>query len=534
MVTHLAQVRMITDMLGVASMITDGPHGLRKQQEESDEGVTDASTPATCFPTASALAATWNRDLIYQVGVALGEECRLQEVSVILGPGANIKRSPLCGRNFEYFSEDPYLTGEMAKSHIDGVQSLGVGTSLKHYAVNNQETRHMTIDTVVDERTLREIYLTGYEIAVKDAQPWTVMCAYNRINGTYASDHITLIRDILKDEWKHEGLVVTDWGAMNERVTALQAGVELEMPGVTNGNDAKIAAAVRSGELDEDVLDRAVARILTMIDKAQDARVQDISWDLQAHHTLARRVAGEGAVLLKNEGQLLPLSADADVALIGRFAKHPRYQGAGSSQINPTRLDNLYDEWVKLRDEAKLLYAPGYPAAGDTVDEGLIQEALVVAADADVVVICAGLTDLYEVEGVDRSHMKLPAGHDALIQRVAAAHEQVVVVLSNGSPVEMPWVDDVPAIVEGYLGGQAGAGALADILTGKVNPSGKLAETFPLQLEDTPADPYPGGPAVGEDAAHRVQGGIFGTEDEALNYWTLAKMGKNRSKRESE
>ncbi len=485
--------------LGIPSiMITDGPHGLRKQPGGADVDVSAESTPATCFPTASALAATWNRDLIYQVGVALGEECRQERVSVILGPGANIKRSPLCGRNFEYFSEDPYLSGEMAKSHIDGVQSQGVGTSLKHYAVNNQETRRMTIDTLVDERTLREIYLAGYEMAVKAAQPWTVMCAYNRINGTYASDHKGLLHDVLREEWGFEGLVVTDWGAMNERATALQAGCDLEMPGIANGNDAKIVAAVRAGELDEEVLDRAVARILALIAKAQYGLALDTAYDPQAHHGFARRVAGEGAVLLKNEGPLLPLSADANIALIGRFAKHPRYQGAGSSQITPTRLDNLYDELAKLVGEANLAYAPGYTETGDAPDEVLIQEALAVAEDADVIVLCAGLTDMYEIEGVDRLHMKLPTGHDALIQRVAAMHDNVIVVLSNGSPVEMPWVDDVSAILEGYLGGQAGAGALADILTGRVNPSGKLAETFPRKLEDTPAHPFPGGPVAVE------------------------------------
>ena len=477
-------------------MVTDGPHGLRKQLSDADHVGLNESVPATCFPTASALAATWNRELIYQVGEALGEECRQEKVGVILGPGLNIKRSPLCGRNFEYFSEDPYLSGEIAKSHINGVQSQGVGTSMKHYAVNNQEFHRMTIDTIVDERTLREIYLTGFEIAVKEAQPWTVMCSYNRINGTYASDNRYLMNDILKEEWGHQGLVVTDWGAMNERVAALKAGLELEMPGAPNGNDAKIVAAVRSGTLDEAVLDRAVERILTMIFKAQDTLAQDFSYDPQAHHALARRVAGEASVLLKNDGHLLPIRGGAKIAVIGRFAKHPRYQGAGSSLMNPSQLDNLYDELAKLAGEANLIYAAGYTEKGDIADEILIQEALTAASQADVVVICAGLTDMYEVEGIDRTHMNLPAGHDALIQRLAAAHRNVVVVLSNGSPVEMPWVNAVPAILEGYLGGQAGAGALVDILTGRVNPSGKLAETFPLKLADTPALPFPGGPAV--------------------------------------
>lgn len=487
------------ERLGVPSiMVTDGPHGLRKQVGVADHVGLNESVPATCFPTAAALAATWNRDLVYQVGVALGEECRQEKVGVILGPGLNIKRSPLCGRNFEYFSEDPYLAGEMAKSHINGVQSQGIGTSMKHYAVNNQEYRRMTIDAILDERTLREIYLTGYEIAVKEAQPWTVMCSYNRINGVYASDHRYLMNDILKQEWGYQGLVVTDWGAMNERVEALTAGVELEMPGVPNGNDARIVAAVHAGKLAESVLDGAVERILTLIFKAQATLSQEFRYDPQAHHVLARRVAGEAAVLLKNDGQILPLQPGARIALVGRFAKTPRYQGAGSSQMYPTRLDNLYDELAKLVGEAYLSYAAGYTEKGDAADETLIQEALVVAGKADVVVVCAGLTDMCEVEGIDRAHMGLPAGHAILIQRLAAVYKNLAVVLSNGSPVEMPWEKAVPAILEGYLGGQAGAGAIADILTGRVNPSGKLAETFPLTLADTPAQPFPGGPTMVE------------------------------------
>jgi beta-glucosidase len=487
------------ERLGISSiMVTDGPHGLRKQLGDPTQVGLNDSAPATCFPTASALAATWNRDLIYQVGVALGEECRQEKVSVILGPGVNIKRSPLCGRNFEYFSEDPYLTGEIAKSHINGIQSQGVGTSLKHYAANNQETRRMTTDSIVDERALREIYLTGHEIAVKEAQPWTVMCSYNRINGTYASDNKYLLTDILRDEWGYQGLVVTDWTAMNERLEALKAGVDLEMPGPATSNTDKIITAVRSGALDERVLDRAVERILALIFKAQETLSTEYTYDQEAHHALARRVAGEGAVLLKNNGHLLPLQPDVKIALIGRFAKSPRFQGAGSSQMNPTRLDNLYNEMAKLVGENKLSYAPGYTERGDTADETLIQEAMDIAHQADVVVICAGLTDWYEIEGLDRRHMNLPPGHDALIQRLAAAHKNVAVVLSNGAPVEMPWVQDVPGILEAYLGGQAGAGAIADILTGKVNPSGKLAETFPLRLADTPAQPYPGGPLTVE------------------------------------
>lgn len=479
-------------------MMTDGPHGLRKQEVGVDHAGLHESVPATCFPTASALAATWNRDLLYRVGVALGEECRQEKVGVILGPGINIKRSPLCGRNFEYFSEDPYLTGEMATSYIKGVQSQGVGTSLKHYAVNNQEYRRMTIDTIVDERALREIYLTGFEIAVKEAQPWTVMCAYNKVNGTYACENSYLMTDILKRDWGHTGLVVTDWGAMNDCVEALRAGVELEMPGVNNGNTALIIEAVQSGALEESVLDRAVERILQLIFRVTENITENYSCDMDAHHALARQAAAEGAVLLKNEKSLLPLAKEIKIALIGRFARQPRYQGAGSSLMNPTRLDNLYTELAALVGEENLFYSPGYSEKGDKVDETLIADALSVAGRADVVVVCAGLTDLYEVEGLDRQHMKLPAGHDVLIERLAASHQKVVVVLSNGSPVEMPWADDVSAILEGYLGGQAGAGALADILTGGINPSGKLAETFPFKDIDSPSRPFPGGPAAVE------------------------------------
>lgn len=480
-------------------MVTDGPHGLRKQAGETAQvGLTD-SVPATCFPTSSALAATWNRDLIYQVGEALAEECRAEKVGVILGPGVNIKRSPLCGRNFEYFSEDPYLSGEIAKSHIHGVQSRGIGTSLKHYSVNNQEYRRMVIDAIVDERALREIYLAGYEIAVKEAQPWTVMCAYNRVNGTYCAEHEYLMTRILKEEWGHAGLVVTDWGAMNDRVEGLKAGVELEMPGSPSGNDAKIAAAVQSGQLDEVVLDRAVERILAMVYKAEATLSENYVYDRDAHHALARRVAGEGAVLLKNDGSILPLADNTRIALIGRFAKSPRYQGAGSSLMNPTQLDNLYDEMIKLAGEENISFEPGYTKEGDQADETLIQEAIAAAEAVEVVVICAGLTDMYEAEGLDRQHMKMPPGHDALIEALASVHNRVVVVLSNGSPVEMPWLHSVSGILEGYLGGQAGAGAIADILFGKTNPSGKLAETFPNRLEDNPSYHYfPGGPATVE------------------------------------
>jgi len=488
------------ERLGIPSiMVADGPHGLRKVLGDSQEIDLQQSHPATCFPTASALASTWNRDLITQVGNALGEECRAGKVGVILGPGVNIKRSPLCGRNFEYFSEDPYLSGEIAKSHINGVQSQGIGTSLKHFAANNQEYRRMTIDTVVDERTLREIYLAGFEIAVREAQPWTVMGAYNRLNGTYCCEHPNLLRTILKEEWGFEGLVVTDWGAINEPVDALNAGLELEMPGSNNGNTQRIIAAVRDGTLDESVLDQAVERILNIVFRAQVTLREEFTFDPTAHHALARQVAGEGAVLLKNESSLLPLDPSQKVALLGAFAKSPRYQGAGSSLVNPSQLDTLYDEMVTLAGESRITYAPGYPLKGDPPDPLLLQQAVELARQADIVVISAGLPDSFEIEGLDRQHMQLPDSHHQLIEAIASQHPRVVVVLSNGSPVEMPWVGKVQAVLEGYLGGQAGAGGIADLLYGIVNPSGKLAETFPLRLEDTPSHPYfPGGPKTVE------------------------------------
>ena len=489
------------ERLGIPSiMLTDGPHGLRKQTVSGERIDLHASAPATCFPTAAALAATWNRDLVYRVGEALAQECLAEKVGILLGPGANIKRSPLCGRNFEYFSEDPYLTGEMAKAHIRGVQSKGIGTALKHFAANNQECRRMSIDAIVDERALREIYLTGFEIAVRGAQPATVMCAYNRLNGTYCSEHRRLLTDILRDEWGYAGVVISDWGAVNHRVNGLAAGLDLEMPGSHGLNDAVLVEAIEAGELDETVLDRAVERLLTLTLRLTGVLKEDASYDRNAHHALARQVAGEATVLLKNEGNILPLGAVGPIALIGAFARSPRCQGAGSSQVKPTRLENLCDELVKLvGHERNVSYADGYRLRGDTVDRALLVEACSVAAQAAVAIVCVGLPGSCEVEGVDRSHMRLPQSHDALVEAVAGVNSNVVVVLSNGSPVEMPWEHRVRGILEAYLGGQAGGGAVADILTGRVNPSGKLAETFPLRAEDNPSYMnFPGGPRTVE------------------------------------
>lgn len=479
-------------------MMTDGPHGLRKEVGAVGSGLSN-SIPATCFPTASCLASSWDRDLLFEVGKAIAEEALEEGVSVVLGPGANIKRSPLCGRNFEYFSEDPYLSGEMAASWIDGIQSMGVGASLKHYTANNQESRRMTIDAVVDERALREIYLRGFETAVRRSKPWTVMAAYNRVNGEFCAEHPILLDQILRDEWGFEGLVVSDWGATNDRVAALRAGLDLEMPGVPNGNTGLVIAAVQSGELDEVILDQRVRQVLSLVNRSRESLKEDFRYDRDAHQDLARQAAAEGAVLFKNENKLLPLKRDLKIALIGEFARDPRYQGSGSSFMNSSRLDTLYGELAKKLEPNQLTFSQGYELREIQPHAVMIEEAVQAARKADVAVIYTGLPDLAEVEGLDREHLRLPEAHNALIEAVAQVCSRVVVVLSNGAPVEMPWEPRVGAILEGYLGGQAGAGALADILFGRVSPSGKLAETFPRKIEDTPSFHYfPGGPRTVE------------------------------------
>ncbi|WP_456277556.1 beta-glucosidase [Bacillus sp. AK128] len=476
------------ERLGIPSvMVTDGPHGLRKQKQGSDNlGIFD-SVPATCFPSAAGLAGSWDRELIQKVGVALGEECQAEDVAVLLGPGANIKRSPLCGRNFEYFSEDPFLSSELAASHIEGVQSQGVGTSLKHFAANNQEHRRMSSNSIVDERTLREIYLASFEGAVKKAQPWTVMCAYNKVNGEFASENKTLLTDILKDEWGHEGFVVSDWGAVNERAEGLAAGLELEMPSSNGEGDKKIVQAVKDGLLSEEVLNNAVERLLTVIFKSVDEKKENATYDQAAHHVLARKVASESMVLLKNEDRILPLKKEGKLAVVGAFGKHSRYQGGGSSHVNPTQLDSVFNEIEKMAGAAKVTFAEGYKLESDEVDEQLIAEAVEQAQQSDVAIVFAGLPDRYESEGYDRTHLRIPENHQRLIEAVAAVQPNVIVVLSNGAPIEMPWLGSVKGVLEAYLGGQAFGGAVADILFGEVNPSGRLAETFPQKLSHNPS-----------------------------------------------
>ncbi|ULT58735.1 glycoside hydrolase family 3 C-terminal domain-containing protein [Neobacillus drentensis] len=477
------------ERLGIPSIVlTDGPHGLRKQKEGADHLGLNESVPATCFPSAAGLACSWDRNLIEKVGVALGEECQAEDVAILLGPGANIKRSPLCGRNFEYFTEDPYLSSELAASHINGVQSQGVGTSLKHFAANNQEHRRMSVDSVVDERTLREIYLASFEGAVKKAQPWTVMSAYNMVNGTYASENEYLLTTILKEEWGLEGFVVSDWGAVDNRVNGLAAGLELEMPPTGGLSDQQIVEAIKNGQVSEEKLDQAVERLLKVIFKAVDNKNKNAVYDIENHHLLAREVASESMVLLKNEDYILPLKKEGTIAVIGAFAKSPRYQGGGSSHINPTKLDNIFEEIEKSAgSDSKVIYAQGYDLNSDDIDNQLVQEAREAASQSSVTVIFVGLPDRYESEGYDREHLRIPENQSRLIEAVAERQKNLVVVLSNGAPIEMPWIDRVKGLLEGYLGGQALGGAIADLLFGDTNPSGKLAETFPVRLKDNPS-----------------------------------------------
>lgn len=472
------------DRLGVPEMIvSDGPHGLRRVEDV--HSMTNESLPATCFPTASCLASTWDVDLVRQMGEALAEECVALKVDVVLGPGANMKRSPLCGRNFEYYSEDPYLAGEMAASLITGVQSKGVGTSLKHYAANNQEFERFTISAEVDERTLREIYLPAFEKAVKQGKPWTVMCSYNKVNGTYASQHHYLLTEILKDEWGFEGLVVSDWGAVRDRVAGLKAGLDWEMPGPQARRVTQVVEAVRSGDLNESVLNESCRRILRIVLKASETP-KGGSFDIDAHHELAARIASEGMVLLKNNG-LLPLRGRQHIAVIGRSAEQAHFQGGGSSHINPTKVAMPFRELKARAGDAEVTYAEGYPADA-SFKQNLIDDAVSLARTADVALLYIALPTFKESEGYDRVDLDLTEHQVALIKAVSAVQPNTVVVLNNGAPVAMDaWTGGVAAVLEGWMMGQAGGVSIADVLFGRVNPSGKLAETFPARLEDTPA-----------------------------------------------
>ena len=479
--------------LGVPGIaVNDGPSGLRKTYRTDGE---TQVVPATCFPAAVALASSWDTALVEEIGRALAAECLAHDVQVLLGPGVNIKRTPLGGRNFEYYTEDPVLSGEMGCAFVQGVQSLGVGTSLKHYACNNQEYQRMTISAEVDQRTLHEIYLLAFERVVKKAHPWTVMAAYNKINGTYASEHPQLLRQILKTEWGYDGVVVSDWGAVNNKAHSLAAGMDLEMPGYPGDHIEHIAQLVRDGALAESVIDDAAARVLRLIHQGLEHRQPDAAFDADQHHALARRAAAESVVLLKNEDNLLPLQTEKlrSLALIGRFAKYPRYQGTGSARVNQLKIDNAYDGLrLLLDDTVSLTYADGYAEDG-SLDAAVLQEAVELASTADLAIIFAGLTDADEAEGADRQHLEMSEAHNRLIAEVCRVQPHTVVVLCNGSAVAMPWVAGPQALLEAGLGGQAAGGAIADVLLGKVNPSGKLAETFAHKIEDTPAYlNYPG------------------------------------------
>ena len=466
--------------------LSDGPHGLRKQAGESDHLGLNPSVPDTCFPTASAVANSWDAALGEEIGAALGEEAAAQEVSVVLGPGLNMKRNPLCGRSFEYFSEDPYLAGKLAAGYIRGIQSKGVAACPKHFAVNSQETRRMASDSIVDERTLREIYLTGFEIAVKEGHPRSIMSSYNLVNGTYANENKHLLMEILRGEWGFDGAVITDWGGSNDHALGVKNGSTLEMPAPGGDSVRELLAAVESGKISESDIDARLSELLPLVfdtKAALDAAPRE--FDAAAHHALARRAAEESLVLLKNEGSLLPLAAGSKVAVIGDFAKNPRYQGAGSSMVNSTQVDVLLDKLID--SELNVIgYQQGFDRHGKP-DAVLQKSACELATQADTVILCMGLDEIAESEGLDRSNLRLAQNQVDLLQAVAAVNPKIVVVLYSGSVVETPWLDNCQALLYAALGGQAGAGAVADALTGKVNPCGKLAETWPLAYADVPS-----------------------------------------------
>lgn len=470
------------ERLGIPSvMMTDGPSGLRKQGGAGDHLGLNESVPAVCFPSSAAVASSFDTGLARELGEELGEECQAEDVALLLGPGLNIKRSPLCGRNFEYFSEDPVLAGEMGAALVQGMQSRGVGSCIKHFACNNQETGRMVSDSAVDERTLHEIYLAPFEAVVKKARPWAVMCAYNKVNGTYCAENRQLLTDILRDEWGFDGMVVTDWGAVKNRALGIRAGLDLEMPGGTDRGTKQIVAAIEEGSLSMDELDLAVENVLSFVDKAT-AGHRAVELDLERGYRLAVKAAERSAVLLKNEGGALPIAEGARVAFIGEFASSPRYQGSGSSHVNSARRSAPLD----CAPEG-VVYAQGYRAADDEGDPALVAEAVRAAREADVAVVFAGLPDRYESEGYDRTTLAMPANQVELIDAVAAAQPRTVVVLMNGAPVTMPWAGDVTAILEMYLAGDGAGEAAVSLLYGRANPSGKLAETFPLKLEDNPS-----------------------------------------------
>ena len=485
--------------LGIPSVwMSDGPHGLRKEMQTGGTNIMQKAETATCFPTAVTTASSWDPDLLEEVASALADEAKAYKVTTVLGPGVNIKRSPLCGRNFEYISEDPYHAARMGAAFVHGVQKNGIGVSLKHYCANNQEHIRMCIDSVVDERALREIYLAPFEYIVKTEQPTTVMCSYNRLGGIYLSDHKRMLTDVLRGEWGYKGIVVSDWGAVNDRVEGIRAGLDLEMPGNGGMNDKHIVEAVRNGSLDEADLDKVVLRMIKFAFDCKEQEGNGYKIDFDAHHKIARKAAAESAVLLKNNDNALPLNPKQRVAVIGALAKNLRYQGAGSSHINPPKTVSFTEA---MRNEGQsFAYAPGYSLKGDGYNKKLIDEAVKVAKGKDAVLLFIGLTDAFESEGFDRRHMNIPKSHNILVDEISKVNDNVIVVLSCGSPIKMDmWEYKAKAILNLYLGGQAGGEAAYDLIYGKVNPSGKLAETFPFNNEDNVVSKYfPMGPRTVE------------------------------------
>ena len=466
--------------------MSDGPHGLRVQRENGDNLGVNKSEVAICYPSSATIANSWDKNVAYKFGKTLGEEAKSENVNIVLGPGVNIKRSPLGGRNFEYFSEDPYLTGIMATQYVKGLQSNNVGACVKHFAVNNQENRRRTVNVVVDERTLREIYLKAFEMIVKEANPWSVMSAYNKLNGKYCTENEVLL-NILKKEWNFDGIVITDWGAENDRVKGLLAGNELEMPGGRGNGKEEIIQAVKEGKVSEEYLNEIVDRILNIAFKC---KVIEHNYNKEEHHEIAMKLAQESIVLLKNENNILPINK-RKIALIGDMAKNPRYQGAGSSTINPYKVENAYDCFIQ--NEIEVDYAKGYNRIETDEDKELINQAVEVAKNKDVVILFLGLTENYESEGMDRTNLEIPKNQIKLIESIYSANQNIIVVLSNGAPITMEWKDKAKAIITGYLGGESGAKAMVNCILGKVNPSGKLAETYPIKLEDTPCfNNFPG------------------------------------------
>lgn len=483
--------------LGIPEIVmTDGPHGLRRVEnvnESHNIASLKESIPATCFPTASALAASWDVELIKEVGETIGEECIAQDVDIILGPGNNMKRTPLCGRNFEYFSEDPYLGGDLSAAFINGVQSKGVGATLKHFIANNQEYKRNTMSSEVDERTLREIYLRAFEIAIKKSRPWAVMCSYNKLNGTYCSESYELLTQILREEWKFDGIVMSDWGAIHDRIKALKAGVDLEMPGPKKNSFKQLMTAIRNGELDEEILSKTAKRILKTIVRRYKVKEDKRDFDANIHHSIARKTASESMVLLKNEGDILPIEKPELIAIIGKAAKNPKIQGGGSSLVTPTNVDIPYEEIKKIAEGSKILYEEGYTME-DELNQEMIDRAKDVAKIAKIALLFIALPPNKEFESYDRDDMHLSKQQVELIKSVSSVQPNTVVILNNGSPISMrEWIDDVPGVLQAWLMGQGGGKAVADILFGRINPSGKIAETFPVKLSDNPAYiNYPG------------------------------------------